>query len=105
MCVPIFLQKFSVGREFSLTNAKYYTTIFFKLASTLAFCFIYSVVSFRPYLDKLGFINSNDPYDAHHNLYIFQSSYVRAFLYLPHGDVYGHVQSYVYAYSHHEYVL
>ena len=27
MCVPIFLQKVSVGREFSLTNAKYYTTV------------------------------------------------------------------------------
>ena len=26
MCVPIFCKKFSVGREFSLTNAKYYTT-------------------------------------------------------------------------------
>ena len=29
MCVPIFLQKFSVEREFSLTNAKYYTTRIF----------------------------------------------------------------------------
>jgi len=39
MCVPIFLQKFSVGREFSLTNAKYYTTILeaIKLTSFMVF--------------------------------------------------------------------
>jgi len=35
MCVPIFCKKFSVGREFSLTNAKYYTTEILKFQKGL----------------------------------------------------------------------